>query len=83
VGRKLEMGNVGDAKASVELLRFDMHHQFLLECSTIVNVSFVPGFCYLNCKEYQIVGLIFSGAFLFITFFPDQAEKLLQMSPIG
>jgi hypothetical protein len=24
-----------------------------------------------------------SGAYLFITFFPDQAEKLLQMAPTG
>lgn len=34
------------------------------------------------CIEF-LCSVKFSGAFLFITFFPDQAEKLFQLVPAG
>ncbi|RWR73813.1 Rhodanese-like domain-containing protein 9, chloroplastic [Cinnamomum micranthum f. kanehirae] len=34
-------------------------------------------------KISAVLGTVLICAFLFITFFPEQAEKLLQMSPVG
>lgn len=48
---------------------------------TIITIIIEYTFKLLNYIYNAI--LKFTGAFLFITFFPEQAEKLLQLAPTG